>query len=133
MSQIAKTGIFMALGATALLIAWVARPATGERTAIDDSGERFFAEFDPLEATSLEIIEFDEKTATTQVFKVAQEGGVWSIPSHENYPADAEDQLAEVAASVVDLIKGPARSDSPADHELYGRRRAGGAGARGHG
>ncbi|MHC4416278.1 MAG: DUF4340 domain-containing protein [Planctomycetota bacterium] len=120
MNEITKTGIFVALGVAFGAIAWVAKPAARAPTAVDDSGERFFARFDPLEATSLEIVEFDEETATPQAFKVAQENGVWSIPSHESYPADAEDQLADTAAGIVDLVKGPTVSDRPADHELYG-------------
>ncbi len=120
MTETAKTGIFTAFAVAFLLIAWIARPAIPGRVALDDSGERFFAQFDPLEATSLEIVDFDEETGTARAFKVAQVNGIWSIPSHENYPADAEKQLAEAAASIVDLIKGPTVSDRPADHELYG-------------
>ncbi|MFB3137800.1 MAG: DUF4340 domain-containing protein, partial [Phycisphaerales bacterium] len=120
MTETAKTGIFAAFAVAFLLIAWIARPAVPGRVALDDSGERFFAQFDPLEATSLEIVDFDEETGTARAFKVAQVNGIWSIPSHEDYPADAEKQLAEAAASVVDLIKGPTVSDRPADHELYG-------------
>jgi len=120
MSEARKTAIFLTLAAAFLLLAWVSRPAGHDPIAVDDSGERFFTEFDPLEATSLEIIEFDEETATPRVFQVAQQNGVWSIPSHENYPADAKNQLAEAAGGIVDLIKGPNISDRPADHELYG-------------
>ncbi|MEE8508609.1 MAG: DUF4340 domain-containing protein, partial [Myxococcota bacterium] len=120
MSEARKTAIFLTLAAAFLLLAWVSRPAGHDPIAVDDSGERFFAEFDPLEATSLEIIEFDEETATPRVLVVAQQNGVWSIPSHENYPADAETQLAKAAGAIVDLIKGTSLSDSPADHERYG-------------
>ncbi|MHC4107817.1 MAG: DUF4340 domain-containing protein [Planctomycetota bacterium] len=120
MSDAAKTLIFVVAGIVSVAIAWVARPAGREWVAYDDSGERFFAEFDPLAATSLEIIEFDEETGAPRAFKVAQRGGVWSIPSHEDYPADAQDQLADAAGGVVDLIKGPTVSDRPGDHELYG-------------
>lgn len=120
MNENRKTLIFVALALVFVVIGFVARPAAPRRGEFDDAGERFFAEFDPLEARSLEIISIDQDTARLRAFKVAHEGGVWSIPSHENYPADAEDQLAGVAADVVDLIKGPRVSDRPADHELYG-------------
>lgn len=120
MSESKKTLIFVALALVFVVIGFVARPAAPRRGEFDDAGERFFAEFDPLQARSLEIISIDQETARLRAFKVAHEGGVWSIPSHENYPADAEDQLAGVAADVVDLIKGPHVSDRPADHALYG-------------
>ncbi len=120
MPETTKTTVFILLGVLFVFIAWTARPAAQEIGKIDDSGQRFFEEFDPLDATSLQIIEFDEDTGTPLAFKVAQVNGVWSIPSHESYPADAEDQLAEAAAAVVDLIKGPSFGDRAADHEQYG-------------
>jgi hypothetical protein len=46
--------------------------------------------------------------------------GRWSIPSHDGYPADAQDQLASAAAAVMDVVKGPKVTDRRADHELYG-------------
>jgi hypothetical protein len=120
MSEIAKTIAFVAVGGIFIGAAWVARPTAHEPGVFDDSGERFFDLFDPLEARSLEIVEFDETTGRPEIFKVAQVNGVWSLPSAENYPADAEDQLAAAAASVVDLTKSPHVSDSRNDHELYG-------------
>ncbi|MHC4219805.1 MAG: DUF4340 domain-containing protein, partial [Planctomycetota bacterium] len=67
-----------------------------------------------------EIIGFNEDTGTPQAFKVARSNGVWSIPSHENYPADAENRFAEAAAALLDLAKGMKISDFPTDHEHYG-------------
>lgn len=120
MNENTKTGVLAALAIVFILLAWFFRAPDIERLAIDDSGERFFDEFDPLSAASLEIVQFDEVLGSPQAFKVAKVNGRWSIPSHEGYPADAEAQLAEAAASVMDLVKGPAVSDQPADHALYG-------------
>ncbi|MHC5113636.1 MAG: DUF4340 domain-containing protein [Planctomycetota bacterium] len=120
MSEWTRTGIFVVLAVVFGIVAVLVRPAQPEREAFDDSGERFFASFDPLDARSLEIVTWDDETATVSAFKVAQRSGIWSIPSHEDYPADAERQLASAAASVVDLVKGPKVSDRSADHALYG-------------
>ncbi len=121
MSEYVKTLIFVVAGAAFLSLAWVARPAVPGRAVVQDTGELFFKDFtDPLEAASLEIIGFDEDTGTPQAFKVARHDGVWSIPSHENYPADAENRFADAAAALLDLVKGSTMSDVPADHELYG-------------
>jgi hypothetical protein len=121
MSEYAKTLILVVVGAAFLALAWVARPAVPGRTVVEDTGEPFFEGFtDPLEAASLEIIAFDEDTGTPRAFKVARHEGVWSIPSHENYPADAENRFGEAAAALLDLRKGSVISDLPADHELYG-------------
>jgi hypothetical protein len=54
-----------------------------------------FAAFtDPNAATSLEVIEFDEQALAARPFKVLQRDGRWTIPSHDNYPADAGTRLA---------------------------------------
>jgi hypothetical protein len=120
MSENLKTLLFLLIGAAMLALAWLARPALPMRDAFDDSGERFFAAFDPLAARRLEIITFDEKEAMPRTFAVAQQNGVWSLPSNEDYPADAKDQLAKAATALGDVVKGPKVSDLPGDHELYG-------------
>jgi len=84
-------------------------------------GKELFPDFkDPLQATSLEIVKFDEKTASLQPFKVALANNRWSIPSHENYPADAKDHLAEAAASLMGLKVLEVASESPGDHGMFG-------------
>lgn len=121
MNEQTKTITFIAVAAGFALLGWFARPAAPTRDLLDDSGEAFFASFtDPLAAASLEIIDYDEDTSTPRAFKVARHEGVWSIPSHENYAADAENRFAEAATSMMGLIKGSNISDSPTDHEMYG-------------
>ncbi len=121
MSEQIKTIIYIEVAGGSLVVARVARPASPSRAPLDDAGQAFFEDFtDPLEAASLEIVEFDEDTASPNAFKVARHDGVWSIPSHENYAADAENQFADAATSMIGLIKGSNVSDSPSDHELYG-------------
>jgi hypothetical protein len=120
MTEPLKTVSFVACAAVVAALAWVARPVDPGRGVVDDAGELFFAEFtDPLRAASLEIIGFDETNGTTQVFKVARHNGVWSIPSHENYPADAENQFANAAASMIGLVRGVSVSDSRVDHPQF--------------
>ncbi len=46
--------------------------------------------------------------------------GLWTIPSHHNYPADAADRLAETAAGVIDLKKDDFRSNTISDQPLTG-------------
>ena len=121
MSEQVKTVLYIVVAGVSLLVAWVVRPASPSRDPLNDTGQAFFADFtDPLDAASLEIVEFDEETASARAFKVARHDGVWSIPSHENYAADAENQFANAATSMIGLIKGSIVSDSPSDHELYG-------------
>ena len=121
MTEWSKTGLLLGLGALAVLCAVMVSPnALAPETTVDDTGERFFPQFDPLDATSLEIATVDEQSGDPKLFKVAKENGIWNIPSHDNYPADAKDRLGKVAASIVDVEKGSVVSDSPGDQELYG-------------
>src|SRR5262245_4647452 len=122
MTENAKTLLF---GATAIVLAAVAflvtRPSASNATATTNVGELLYPDFkDPLSAGSLEVFSYDPDTATPSNFKVAQVNNQWVIPSHENYPTDAEKQLAGAAASVMDLEVLEVKSDASTDHELYG-------------
>ena len=44
----------------------------------------------------------------------------WSIPSHDNYPADAKEQLAEAATALLGLKILDVAGDNPGDHEQFG-------------
>jgi hypothetical protein len=75
---------------------------------------------DASKAASLEIVSFDEDTATLLPFKVVKTGGVWVLPAQQNYPADAKDQLAAAATELIDRPILDVVSTSPGDHEVYG-------------
>ncbi|HXV60785.1 MAG TPA: DUF4340 domain-containing protein [Vicinamibacteria bacterium] len=110
-------------GAAILLaiVTIVTAPRNVTPSAFVDIGEPFFPGFnDPNVATTLEVIEFDEDTAAAKPFKVTNQGGVWTIPSHHGYPADGKDRLAQTAAGVITIVKDDFRSDNVADHEALG-------------
>lgn len=114
----------MTLAGAALLLTVVAlatAPRNVTPSAFLDQGEPFFPAFtDPNSATTLEVIEFDEDTAAARPFKVTNQEGLWTIPSHHDYTADGEDRLAETAAGVISLRKDDFRSDNISDHEALG-------------
>ena len=64
---------------------------------------------DPQKVASLEVVKFDEARGEVHPFTVAQikhagKGPVrWSIPSHDDYPADAKDQVATAATALMGL------------------------------
>lgn len=88
---------------------------------IDDQGQILFPEFkDPLEAQAMEVIEYNPDTATVTPFQVQQKNGLWSIPSHYDYPAEAKQRLAKTATGLIDLKKDTIRSDEISDHEILG-------------
>ena len=82
----------------------VSRPSLPVSTSEDLRGQLLYPDFkDPLAVTSLEIVEYNEETGEVRPFEVAQvnvKGKTrWSIPSHDDYPADAKDQVASAAAA----------------------------------
>ena len=121
MKELDKTTVFV--GAAVILVVWALTTAP-RRVAPDaffDVGETFFPEFtDPEAATTLEVVEFDEDTAAAAVFQVTNREGLWTIPSHHDYPADGKERLANTAAGVIAITKDDYRSDNVTDHEAFG-------------
>ena len=95
MNETKKTITFVAVAVVIALVAWISRPSLRDESAGDVVGKVLFDDFDdPLKAASLEVVQFNEETGEARTFKVAQVDDEWSIPSHQNYPADAKEQLA---------------------------------------
>ena len=121
MTELEKTTAF---GGAAILVIALALGTAPSRSAPDaffDVGETFFPEFtDPEAATSLEVVEFDEDTAAAALFRVINRDGLWTIPSHHDYPADGKERLANTAAGMIAITKDDFRSDNVTDHEAFG-------------
>ena len=120
-----RTVAFLAAGLGLLAAgAWLQMPPTvRSRDVVAEmaEGKPLFPELtDASKAASLEIVSFDEDTATLAPFKVIKSSGVWVLPSHQNYPADAKDQLAAAATELVDRPIVDIITTSPGDHALYG-------------
>lgn len=116
-----RTLAFVGVGAALLVAGWLAQPRFRPAGVQPEIERVLFPELsDASKAASLEIVSFDDQLATLRPFKVAQSGGVWVLPAHENYPADAKDQLAAAATELVDLRFVDVASTSPGDHETYG-------------
>jgi len=99
---------------------WGSRPAPIEE--FGRVGEEFYADFiDPTLATSLEVFVFDADAVKPKEFRIERlANGRWVIPSHHNYPADAEEQLAKTASSVIGIKRGAMVTRWTADHARYG-------------
>lgn len=113
------------LGATACLALSAAFEYSNRPAEINEFGrvgEEFYPEFtDPTLAASLEVFVFDKDNVVVRDFHVKQaENGRWVIPSHHGYPADAENQLAQTASSVIGIRRGAMVTRWEADHARFG-------------
>jgi hypothetical protein len=121
MKETIKTACFCLAAILLAVAAAGIEPGRATPDVFSDQGEAFFPDFtDVLACKSLEVIDYEEATATARPFKVEFKDKRWVLPSHHNYPADAQDRLAKTAASMVDLKKEMIRSDSAADHAAFG-------------
>jgi hypothetical protein len=122
MNENAKTGIFCGAAilflALAVVMYWTRAPAS---TGVIVSTPLVPENFDPLKATRLQIVSFDEKLGSAKRFEVALVDNVWCVPSHNNYPTDSEQNpLAAIAASLQGLKELSTVSANRADHKKYG-------------
>ena len=95
--------------------------SSGEIEEIGRTGESYFEVFDSTKAVSLQVTAFDAKSARPLDFKVERNSQQqWVIPSHHNYPADAQDRLGATAASVMGMKRGALETRWEQDHAKYG-------------
>ncbi len=119
MSEMAKTLTFMAAGALALIAAFFVVPTDKTVDTTELIGQHL-NDFDAGDAKRMKIVKFDSDTASTREFEVAEENGLWRIPSKEGYPADATKQMAEAATSLIDREILRIAATSPTEHEKLG-------------
>jgi len=123
MNQVTRTVAFVAIAGASVGIAAVAHYVSRSKPTegFEKVGQEFYPEFKfPNQATGLRVVAYNDKTATADEFKVEFKDGLWRIPSHFNYPADAKDQLAKTAASVIGIKRGRLQSRRKADQKRFG-------------
>ena len=125
MTESSKTGIMAAIAAVSMFLAWSTTTrnySTGISTAAARIKLPLFEKFaDPLTAASLKIMKYDSDAEQYEEFEVAKDrNGVWTIPSHENYPADANKQMSEAANLFVGLKALNIASEKREEHKMFG-------------
>ncbi|MBD3258012.1 DUF4340 domain-containing protein [candidate division GN15 bacterium] len=121
MTENRTTITFVGVAVVLAALAWILAPRQITPEAFVDQGEEFYPDFtNPNTATTLEVIDYDEATASADPFKVTFKNNQWTIPSHHDYPADAKDRLAQTAAGIIDIKKDEFRSNNVAEHEAFG-------------
>jgi len=124
-TESSKTGIMAAIAAVSMFLAWSTTTrnySTGISTAAARIKLPLFEKFaDPLTAASLKIMKYDSDAEQYEEFEVAKDrNGVWTIPSHENYPADANKQMSEAANLFVGLKALNIASEKREEHKMFG-------------
>ncbi|MFM9064763.1 MAG: DUF4340 domain-containing protein, partial [Pirellula sp.] len=126
MSESAKTGIIAALAAVTALAAWSTTTrnfTTLESNASARVNQALFEKFtDPLDAASLKIVKYNNDAEQYEEFEVAKDSrsGVWTLPSNENYPADANKQMSDAANLFVGMKVLNVASEKRDEHKLFG-------------
>ena len=109
--------VALALGVAALII----KPKPVGIPSSDFINTTLFEKFeDPLTAKSLEVLRYNEDLAEIEQFKVAEIDGVWCIPSHNNYPADAENKVRDAATILTDVTVLGVATEQANEHALFG-------------
>ncbi len=125
MTEGTKTGSLAVVAGVIALLAW----ATSSRNNSyapqnrDLVGKVLFEKFtDPVAAASLKILRYDTPKEDYVEFEVAQDrkSGIWTIPSHESYPADAAKQMSEAANLFVGLKTLGVASEKRSEQALFG-------------
>lgn len=120
MKESTQTLIFIAAALGSVLIASQSTPTDATYVVDDLIGQSVSKPFKPDEAKALRIVRLNEETATLSEFEVAEDKGVWSLPSKGGYPADAERKMAEATTGVSDREILSIATQSAADHAEYG-------------
>lgn len=117
MNETTRTLYFVLAAVVAAAAGVVVDPSRSTPDIFDDVGEPFFEGFDdPQAPRSIEVIDYDESTATATPLKVEFQDSKWVIPSHYSYPADAAERLADTSAALMELRKDRVVSDLAQDH-----------------
>jgi hypothetical protein len=120
MNETAKTFTFVAVGAVALLSAYFINAGARPVEVEDRVGTSLNADVNIDDPKGMKIVKFDKATASTRQFEVAAIDGVWRIPSKQDYPADATQQMAAAANALIDRKILRVAAQTADAHAAYG-------------
>jgi hypothetical protein len=121
MTESLKTAALAGAALVLAISAAVVEPEARVPAIMSDQGEAFYPNFTDAQAPrTIEVVDYDDATATALPLKVQFQQGKWVIASRYNYRVDIGDRLAKTAAALMYLKKDLVRSDSPLDHAKYG-------------
>ena len=123
MNETTKTAAFVG-SAVAMLLAAVFTGYANKPKPADDYetiGQPFYTDFEGTnQAKSLLVTSIDPDAIKKQKFEIKEVDGLWQIPSHEGYPAEAAERLARTSASLVGLTRDSLVGRRTSDYEKFG-------------
>ncbi|MBL4884320.1 MAG: DUF4340 domain-containing protein [Planctomycetaceae bacterium] len=123
MNNMTRTLVYVAAAVVMSALAiWKGMPTPELNSSqFSDTGKEYYPDFEnPNEATGIRVVVFDEESSDIKPFEVQFKNGLWRIPSHYDYPADGEEQLAKTAASLVGVKRGAVAGESELDSKRLG-------------
>ena len=125
MNENKKTGIFAGVAAVLALGTWLSLPGSSVKSIKQANGSTsgdLFKEYDPLTASSLRIVKYNQDLAEVSDFEVSKDKvtGVWSIPSRAGYPADADKQMSAAANAFINLKILDVVTERRDEHKMFG-------------
>ena len=119
MDESMKTAIFAGVAVVVGLLAVVTYPKV-ETAPPSEAGKLLFPEFkDSTKAATMSVVRVNEDKGTLEEFKVERTRKGWVIPSHGNYPADADEQMRDAATLLLGLEIDDAIDDEAANEDLH--------------
>jgi hypothetical protein len=123
MNENKKTITFLAAAIVAVAIATFTSPTKRDPSAKPNlMGQSLFESFDPRSVTGIEIIEVDEEDIQSKSIEVTQTDKGWFIrrPGKADYPANADNQLKDVASILFDLRIVDQAGEGAGEHAKFG-------------
>ncbi|MCA9049034.1 MAG: DUF4340 domain-containing protein, partial [Planctomycetaceae bacterium] len=124
MNPLTRTFAYVAVAVISVIAASSAWYGTqpSDLSGYGEVGQSFFEDFtDPAKARALTVVDYDQDAKEVRTFSVRQnDDGLWVIPSHHNYPAEASDRLAKTATSLLGVSKTAVQSRTKDDWKSYG-------------
>ncbi|MCG8586139.1 MAG: DUF4340 domain-containing protein, partial [Pirellulales bacterium] len=125
------TFVGIALLAGVLAYAAIPRPAQDDGATADVRDTLLFEAFAPEDAAQISIVKYeaknlDEMTLLSEgkfkptTLEIKKDGEDWVVASHDDYPIDAEDKVADAAGVLMRLRIDGVVSQDASDHEEYG-------------
>ena len=123
MNENKKTLLFIGAAVLAVAFASFTSPTKRDPSAKPNlMGQALFGSFDPRSVTGIEIVEVDDEDIQSKSIEVTQTDKGWFIkrPGKADYPADADNQLKDVASMLFDLRIIDQAGEGAGEHAKFG-------------